>query len=151
MLVKLLFYNFFSLTNFSILEFNAISAYLVINHWVAIGFSIFLKLGKYEIWMFFRSHNFSIQWDLAYLNLRKAQKNQKKKLCLMHPLIWTSLRESLQNSNDTSYVVESSFFYISSYLHYNTLKLESAEAQKRGEKKSWKIKTVKLFCWRKEK
>ena len=46
MLVKLLFYNFFSLTNFSILEFNAISAYLVINHWVAIGFSIFLKLGK---------------------------------------------------------------------------------------------------------
>ena len=62
----------------------------------------------------------------------------------MHPLIWNgSLRESLQNSTDTSYVVESSFFYISSYLHYNTLKLESAEAQKRGEKKSWKIKTVK--------
>ena len=78
MLVKLLFYNFFSLTNFSILEFNAISAYLVINHWVAIGFSMFLKLGKsicmkYEC--FFRSHNFSIQrhmywiWDKEILHI----------------------------------------------------------------------------------
>ena len=48
----------------------------------------------------------------------------------MHPLIWNgSLRESLP-----------SFFYISSYLHYNTLKLESAEAQKRGEKNPEKLK-----------